>query len=146
MQKSSSQKALKVISIIMIVFASFGVLGGLFAIVGGSFLGAAGAGYSSAAALIGGGVIAVVGVVLVLSSGFSLITAIFGLRGANDPRKIGVFFVLAIISVVLSAVSALYSIANDGGGVANILSALVGLALPVACVVLANNIKKENGL
>lgn len=146
MQKSSSQKALRVISIIMIVFASLGLLGGFLSIVGGSFLSATGAGASSGLAFVGGGIVVVLGLLVVLSSGFSLVTAIFGLRGADDPRKIGVFFVLAIISLVLAAISALYNIVSGSENILNIFSALLGLAFPVAFVILANNIKKENHL
>ena len=99
MQKTTSQKALKVISIIMIVFAAL-----------------------------------------------TLLLGIGGLRGANDPRKIGAFYVLAIIGLafaVLSALGTFFGGSADGGDIA---SALFGLVLPLVCVLLAYNIKKENHL
>ena len=135
MQKTTSQKALKVISIIMIVFAALTLLLGIGGIVTGGALGILGAGIGDAgsAALVGG-VAAVAGFV------------IFGLRGANDPRKIGAFYALAIIGLafaVLSALGTFFGGSADGGDIA---SALFGLVLPLVCVLLAYNIKKENNL
>ena len=134
MQKTTSQKALKVISIIMIVFAALTLLLGIGGIVTGGALGILGAGSGDAgsAALLGGAI--------------NLAIGIFGLRGANDPRKIGAFYVLAIIGLafaVLSALGTFFGGSADGGDIA---SALFGLVLPLVCVLLAYNIKKENHL
>ena len=67
MQKTTSQKALKVISIIMIVFAALTLLLGIGGIVTGGALGILGAGIGDAgsAALVGG-VAAVAGFVILL--------------------------------------------------------------------------------
>ena len=122
MQKTTSQKALKVISIIMIVFAALTLLLGIGGIVTGGAL------------------------VILLGGAINLAIGIFGLRGANDPRKIGAFYVLAIIGLafaVLSALGTFFGGSADGGDIA---SALFGLVLPLACVLLAYNIKKENHL
>ena len=147
MQKTTSQKALKVISIIMIVFAALTLLLGIGGIVTGGALGILGAGSGDAgsAALVGG-VAAVAGFVILLGGAINLAIGIFGLRGANDPRKIGAFYVLAIIGLafaVLSALGTFFGGSADGGDIA---SALFGLVLPLACVLLAYNIKKENHL
>ena len=141
MQKTTSQKALKVISIIMIVFAALTLLLGIGGIVTGGALGILGAGSGDAgsAALVGG-------FVILLGGAINLAIGIFGLRGANDPRKIGAFYVLAIIGLafaVLSALGTFFGGSADGGDIA---SALFGLVLPLACVLLAYNIKKENNL
>ena len=147
MQKTTSQKALKVISIIMIVFAALTLLLGIGGIVTGGALGILGAGSGDAgsAALVGG-VAAVAGFVILLGGAINLAIGIFGLRGANDPRKIGAFYVLAIIGLafaVLSALGTFFGGSADGGDIA---SALFGLVLPLVCVLLAYNIKKENHL
>ena len=134
MQKTTSQKALKVISIIMIVFAALTLLLGIGGIVTGGALGILGAGSGDA------------GSVILLGGAINLAIGIFGLRGANDPRKIGAFYVLAIIGLafaVLSALGTFFGGSADGGDIA---SALFGLVLPLACVLLAYNIKKENHL
>ena len=144
MQKTTSQKALKVISIIMIVFAALTLLLGIGGIVTGGALGILGAGIGDAgsAALVGG----VAGFVILLGGAINLAIGIFGLRGANDPRKIGAFYALAIIGLafaVLSALGTFFGGSADGGDIA---SALFGLVLPLVCVLLAYNIKKENNL
>ena len=129
MQKTTSQKALKVISIIMIVFAALTLLLGIGGIVTGGALGILGAGF-----------------VILLGGAINLAIGIFGLRGANDPRKIGAFYALAIIGLafaVLSALGTFFGGSADGGDIA---SALFGLVLPLVCVLLAYNIKKENHL
>ena len=156
MQKTTSQKALKVISIIMIVFAALTLLLGIGGIVTGGALGILGAGIGDAgsAALVGG-VAAGAGLalppagdgfVILLGGAINLAIGIFGLRGANDPRKIGAFYALAIIGLafaVLSALGTFFGGSADGGDIA---SALFGLVLPLVCVLLAYNIKKENNL
>ena len=101
MQKTTSQKALKVISIIMIVFAALTLLLGIGGIVTGGALGILGAGIGDA----------------------------------------GSAALLAF--AVLSALGTFFGGSADGGDIA---SALFGLVLPLVCVLLAYNIKKENNL
>ena len=147
MQKTTSQKALKVISIIMIVFAALTLLLGIGGIVTGGALGILGAGIGDAgsAALVGG-VAAVAGFVILLGGAINLAIGIFGLRGANDPRKIGAFYALAIIGLAFAVLSALGTFFGGGADGGDIASALFGLVLPLVCVLLAYNIKKENNL
>ncbi|MEG0374838.1 MAG: hypothetical protein RR547_01475 [Raoultibacter sp.] len=142
MEKSSSQKALKILSIVMIVLAILSIVSGLFMIIGGGAVagttvygGDDSMAVMAAAAMIGGVMILVGGII-------NLIIGIFGLRGANNPQKIGVFFVLAIIGVVVTALSFVGNIMS-GSDFTTIISGLISFVLPVACVVLANNIKKE---
>lgn len=146
MEKSGSQKALKVISILMIVFGGLAIAFGLFGMVGGGVIGAAGvdAADDSAAAL--GGIAIVVGIGMLVSGVIDLVIGIFGLRGANNPQKIGVFFVFAIIGTVLAALGFVGTLMSGSGDASSIVSGFVGLLLPGACVILANNIKKENNL
>ena len=88
MQKTTSQKALKVISIIMIVFAALTLLLGIGGIVTGGALGILGAGIGDAgsAALVGG-VAAVAGFVILLGGAINLAIGIFGLRGATTRAR-----------------------------------------------------------
>ncbi len=146
MQKTTSQKALKVISIIMIVFAALTLLLGI------------GASSPAEPSHPGRGQRrrrkrrprrrrgSRRRFVILLGGAINLAIGIFGLRGANDPRKIGAFYVLAIIGLafaVLSALGTFFGGSADGGDIA---SALFGLVLPLVCVLLAYNIKKENHL
>ncbi len=147
MQKTTSQKALKVISIIMIVFAALTLLLGIGGIVTGGALGILGAGSGDAgsAALVGG-VAAVAGFVILLGGAINLAIGIFGLRGANDPRKIGACYALAIIGLAFAVLSALGTFFGGSAAGGDIYSALFGLVLALVCVLLAYNIKKENNL
>ena len=56
------------------------------------------------------------------------------------------FFVLAIIGTVLAALSFIGTLTSGSADASTIVSGLLGLVLPGVCVVLANNIKKENNL
>ncbi len=146
MEKTTSQKALKVISIIMIVFAALTLLVGITGIVAGGALGAVAAGSGGADAALLGGLAVVAGLFVIASGVIDLLIGIFGLRGANDPSKIGVFYVLAIIGLVLAALSALSTFFGGSADAGSIGGALVGLILPGVSVLLAYNIKKENHL
>ncbi len=157
MQKTTSQKALKVISIIMIVFAALTLLLG----IGGIVTGGASASWARAAATPEAPPSSEAWLPSPASSSSSEAPSTWpsassacaapttrarSARGANDPRKIGAFYVLAIIGLafaVLSALGTFFGGSADGGDIA---SALFGLVLPLACVLLAYNIKKENHL
>ena len=100
---SGSQKALKVVSILLIIYAVVMTAFGIFLVAGGSFLagetidvnGTAEAANVMAAALGGGTIVG--GIV-------DLVIGLLGLRGAKNPRKVGPFFVLCIIGLVLGLV------------------------------------------
>ena len=86
MQKTTSQKALKVISIIMIVFAALTLLLGIGGIVTGGALGILGAGSGDAgsAALVGG-VAAVAGFVILLGGARSARSTCWPSSGSRSP-------------------------------------------------------------
>ena len=144
MNKSTSRKALKVNSIIMIIFASLGVISGLLLLIGGGALGASGIDAADDGVTAAGGLTMILGFGMLISSLFNLLIGIFGLRGANNPRKIGVFFVLAIIGVVFAALNVMGTLFGGSADFSTILSSLISFILPVVCVILANNIKKES--
>ncbi|WP_080797121.1 hypothetical protein [Arabiibacter massiliensis] len=146
MQKSSSQKALKVIAIIMIVFAALSIAAGLLAMAGGGLAGYVGVDSSDDGAVMLGGFAMLLGFVALLGGAIDLLIGIFGLRGANDPSKIGVFYVFAIIGLVLAVLDALGTFFGGNADGSDIFGAIVGIILPLVCVLLASNIKKENSL
>lgn len=146
MEKSSSQKALKVVSIIMIVMSALMILAGLFLTIGGGAMGSASidANDEASAAMAG---FAIIGGIMILIGGIvDLIIGILGLRGANNPQKIGVFFVLAIIGVAFSLFSLLGTLFGGSADASMIASSVASLIFPGICVFLAYNIKKENNL
>lgn len=144
MQKSSSQKALKVVSIIMIVLAALTIAGGLFMTIGGGALAGSSIDAADETTAVMAGIAMLGGFMLLFGGIVNLIVGLFGLRGANNPQKIGVFFVLAIIGTVLSALSFIGTLMSGYAEASSILSGLASLVLPIVCVVLAYNIKKEN--
>lgn len=137
---SGSQKALKVISIVLLVWGVLMALLGVFLVAGSQVPGLSAESMdvngttmnmATAAVGIGAGII-VVGVVYA-------IIALLGLRGAKNPRKIGAFFILCIIGLVLGLVSL-------GMGVAQGTfqwQSLIGLVIIAVCAYLANVVKKQ---
>ena len=135
---SGSQKALKVVSILLIIYAVVMALFGIFMVATGSLLsgetinvdGTAQAANVMAAALGGG---------MIVGGVIDLIIGLLGLRGAKNPRKVGPFFVLCIIGLVLGLVSLGMSIAQ---GSFNPWS-LVSLVIIVVCLYLSSQVKKQ---
>ncbi|MBQ3106147.1 MAG: hypothetical protein IJC51_01540 [Eggerthellaceae bacterium] len=76
----------------------------------------------------------------IFGSIFDIVVAALGVRGANDPAKIGPFYVLAVIGFALAAVSAVAGIFAGDFQAHEIVNAL----LTGACAVLASNIRKES--
>lgn len=135
---SGSQKALKVVSILLIIYAVVMAVFGIFMVATGSLLsgetinvdGTAQAANVMAAALGGG---------MIVGGVIDLIIGLLGLRGAKNPRKVGPFFVLCIIGLVLGLVSLGMSIAQ---GSFNPWS-LVSLVIIVVCLYLSSQVKKQ---
>ena len=130
---SGSQKALKVVSLLLIIYAVVMTAFGIFLVAGGSFLagetidvnGTAEAANVMAAAL-GGGTI-------------DLVIGLLGLRGAKNPRKVGPFFVLCIIGLVLGLVGLGMSLAQ---GTFDLWS-LVSVVIVAVCLYLSAQVKKQ---
>ncbi len=151
MQRSGSQKALLVLSIINIVFAVLAILAGVSFMLGGSLLGAVSSS-EAAAALSGTGItqgqagalVGIAGYAILFSGVVELILGILGVRAANDNQKIMPVWVLAIIQVVLCAISLVTTITGGSFGT-NGVSSIVALIIAGIIMWLANNIKKEAG-
>ncbi|MDO4502843.1 MAG: hypothetical protein Q4D06_06630 [Coriobacteriia bacterium] len=146
MEKSGPQKTLKVISIVLIVLAAIGLLMGLVAIAGGAMIGAAGSVPGSTIdadqAMAAGVMTGAMGLVVIFANVVDLIIGILGLRGANDPSKIGPFYVMTIIGMVLTGLGVLSALFS-GSDLSTMASNVISLALIVWCFVLARNIKGQ---
>ena len=136
-----SRKALKVISIVLIVYAAFLIVFGMFMAFGGMLPGLSDAtldvngsqqGFAAVALAVGG--------ILVVTGIIDLIIGLLGLRGAKNPKKIGIFFVLSLIGVVLGAIGLVSDIMQGTLQPASIAS----LLLVAVCAGLAYTIKKQN--
>lgn len=127
---SSSQKTLKVICIVLMVWSALTLLFNVLAMLGGALtLIVPGMGFS----LIFTGFLGIFGAL------FDIVVAALGLRGATDPAKIGPFYVLAIIGFALAVVSAVAGMFAGDFQAQEIVSAL----LTGVCAVLASNIRQE---
>lgn len=137
---SSSQKTLKIISIVLLVWAVLVIIFGALMAAGSQV-----PGMSNEVVDIEGTTVdlslAAMGLAIgtIVNGVINLVIALFGLRGAKNPAKIGVFFILCIIGLVLGAVGLVMDISQ---GVFQWTS-LVSFALIIVCTVLAYNIKKQ---
>ena len=150
MERSGSQKALLVISIITIVFACLGLLASIMTIAGGAMLGSVdsaeltetleGSGITQGEVA---GMFTLGGLMLLIVSLVELIEGILGVRAANDNQKIMPVWVLTLIGIILSAIGVIYQ-AVQGQLLAD-PSVIASLILSVLLFWIANNIKVQAG-
>ncbi len=149
MNRSGSQKALLVVSIIELVFGAISLLGGIMLLIGGAAIGGAAAagGDPELTAQTAGAASAVTSLgalLLFVSAGLAILEGVLGIRAANDNQKIMPVWILAIISLVLAVIGVIGAIANGSFG-QNAMSNILGLALNAVMFWVANNIKTEAG-
>lgn len=148
MQRSGSQKALLVVSIIEIIFAVLALIMGIMTLAGIGLVSTATLDAdpttNAMAQATAGAAFSIASVVLLVSGGWSLFCGIMGVRAANDNQKIMFVWVVSIISVVLQVISLIMAIVN-GSFADNWASQIIALALQCLMFWLANNIKQEAG-
>lgn len=137
---SGSQKALKIISIILVIWSIIVILLGGFLAAGSAVPGMSaesidmgGSTMDMASAALGFGIGILIGGVI------NLIIGLLGLRGAKNPHKIGLFFVLCIIGLVLGVVGIVMNVMQG----AFQWTSLVSLVIVAVCTYLAHAIKKQ---
>lgn len=143
---TGSQKALKVISIIVIILAVLCVLAGAallipnLAYVSADFPNVEGADRATVAA--GAALMLVISGVLIVSGVIDLIVGILGLRGAKDPKKIGGFFAIAVIGLIIATINLAITLFSGQQLDFSTLSAPIAqLVVMLICVILANNVR-----
>lgn len=145
---SGSQKALKVISIIIIVLAIVSIVFGIgyAALVFNepqllnSSIEVQGESYGMATTAV------IVAGFSIVSGVFDLIIGCLGLRGAKSPAKIGAFYVLAWIGLILEGIELILSLVSFSSGTADlstVTSSVISVAIVAVCVYLAHDIKKQ---
>ena len=145
---SGTQKALKVISIIVIVLSAITIaLGILLFATGVSWRSSVSNPYDAVGGwgMIFGGLAIVFGAFLLIGGIFYLLFGILGLRGANNPSKIGPFFVISIIGLILAIIGVLGSVGllfASSLGASSIVPYGFPLVFMIVCVYLANDIRK----
>ena len=135
---TGSQKALKVISIIVIILAVLCVLAGVallipnIAYVEADFPNVEGADRATVAA----------GAAMMLVISGDLIVGVLGLRGAKDPKKIGGFFAIAVIGLIIAAINlAITLFSGQQLDFATLSAPIAQLVVMLVCVILANNVR-----
>ncbi len=147
MNRSGSQKALLIIAIINIVFGAFTLIAGLMTgalgvgvgVLSSSDIASAGVTGNQQAAVTAG--FSLLGIVGILDGILTLVEGILGLRAANDNQKIMPVWILAIVSLVISALNLLTSLFSGKFSLSLLLSVVVAALM----FWIANNIKQEAG-
>ena len=145
MERSGSQKALLVLSIIEIVGAVFAFLAGaLFLFAGGVLGGASSAelaadGISATEAAQAASISVALAIVLIVMGIWGLLCGIFGIRAANDASRIGIVWVFCLIDLILCIVSLIMALV---GGTFE-WSILLSLVVAAFMFWLAGNIKRQ---
>ena len=138
MERSRSQKVVKVLGILSIIDA---VLCLILAI--GALLTAFGAGTRDVITdevATGIGIMIFATIILLVTGIVDLIEGAFCLRAAKDARKAGPLWVVSMIAVILSVLSLITSFREGGQAIA---SGVATLAINCAIFFLANNIRNQ---
>ena len=147
MERSGSQKALRVISIIQIIFSIIILIVGAMGFIAAGEVGSIQTGdveLNSVAQGAAGTIAVAFGVVVVIIGLWNLLCGVFGLRAANDNQKIMIVWVFLLIGMIIELVAATMAILN-GFMDTTFISVAVALAWSVFMFWIANNIKKEAG-
>ena len=126
---SNNRKVLKVMSIIYL-------LGGMFSIAAGAFAFTAASGDAS-------GDLSVYSVAVIVMGVIEIIAAALGIRASNNPSKIGIVWVWAIICLVCAVVSLLLS-EPFLGGIGTSATDVTAVVVSAVYFVFAHRVKRES--
>lgn len=139
---SGARKALKVMSILTIVMAIIQIITAGLIVFGSSFMVGMQEAELDGTTVDVGVALMGVGIMALVSSVVSLIVGILGVRGANDPTKIGPYKIIAIIGLVLCILQAAMFLFT--GQIASYgISGVLSLVFVAVLVFLAFKIEKE---
>ncbi|MBQ9043478.1 MAG: hypothetical protein IJ111_11790 [Eggerthellaceae bacterium] len=144
MQRSGSQKALLVFSVIEIACAAFLIIGGILVVAGAGMVG--GGALLGDLTLKGQGkdaiLLARAAILLIGLGAWGLLCGIFGIRAANDSRKIMIAWVFLLIGLILNVVGAAWSVLGGSFGQSPALI-VMSLVFDIVLFWIADNIKRE---
>lgn len=140
---SGSRKAIKVLAIIAIVAGALLAAVGLLMIVGSGTVSGKTIeyqGYSYLASTMSVGI----GVAAILEAILYIFVGALGVRGANDPAKIGPFKIICYIDIVFNIISGVSMIVSGGSGIFEaVLNCVFSSIIPIVLVVLCGNAQDE---
>ena len=139
MEKSTSQKIIKVLGILSIIGAVLCLVGaaGMFGVGG---IGALSVDPEDNEMATGIFTLFLFGIVLLISGLTELLQGIFSLRAAKDATKAQPLWVISVISLILSVITL---ISSFGKGGQEVFSAIFSVIVSAVILYLANNIKKQ---
>lgn len=139
---SGARKALKIMSILTIVMAIIQIITAGLIVFGSSFMVGMQEAELDGTTVDVGVALMGVGIMALVSSVVSLIVGILGVRGANDPTKIGPYKIIAIIGLVLCILQAAMFLFT--GQIASYgISGVLSLVFVAVLVFLAFKIEKD---
>ena len=146
MQRSTSQKILKVISIISVVGAIIAIIGAVLMLAGGILFAQSGAegvveGMTAAEA---GASVAFAGYFTLVEGLICLLEGVLGLRAAKDSRKIMPVWIIAVIGLAAGIISLVMTVFRGGVDASQYGSLIGSVASSALMFWLANNIRKQN--
>lgn len=146
MQRSTSQKILKVISIISVVCAIISIIGAILLLAGGIFFAQSGSDgvVEGMTAVEAGASVAFAGFFTLIEGLICLLEGVLGLRAAKDSRKIMPVWIIAVIGLAAGIISLVMTVFR-GSTDASQLGSLIGSVASSALMFwLANSIRKQN--
>jgi hypothetical protein len=120
---------IKVAGIIMIVLGAIAAIG----CIGIIALGGAVVAYSSE--VVGGGALALVGVIGLIVALIELVFGILGVKFCDKPEKAQVIIVIGAVLVGLQVISLIISLVTGGSSGATLAGSVVGCILPILYIV-----------
>lgn len=153
MNLDTSKTILKVFGYISVVLGILGIIIGIIAIAGGSLVGIGSAmgempsNISSSDAVAAIGLLGFGGLLLLIASVIDVTKGVFSVKAAKDINKIMPAWVFALISLILTAISAITTFMNGANNQAgtNFVGIIIDVIIEVLIFVAADNIKKAAG-
>lgn len=144
MQRSGSQKALLVLSIIEVICGILVLIVGILGLIGGGTVATVGTEDLGELAGVAGGAIAIASGLIVVSGIVTLLAGVFGVRAANDNQKIMIVWVFTLLVVIVNIIGIVMAAINGSFGT-DAISLIAGLVFSLLMFWIANNIKKQAG-
>ena len=146
MQRSTSQKILKVISIISVVGAIISIIGAILLLAGGIFYAQSGpeGAIEGMTAAEAGAAVGAVGFFTLIEGLICLLQGVLGLRAAKDSRKVMPVWIIAVIGLAAGIISLVMTVFRGGVDASQYGSLIGSVASSALMFWLANNIRKQN--
>ena len=141
MSLETSRKILKIFGVLGIIGAIFVLIAGLLVILGGG-LAATDAGAEAGLTAKDSAALMIIGFITILTGALSLIEGIVSVKASKDNKYGNLAWIFALLSILSSAVNAIYQIATNGFKLGDIITYIITIAIGALILVAANNVKQ----